>query len=160
MLTDMHHARTLSVMNNDTNRLQGKIHCDECERSIDAGEPVSRLQNDGMKTYCTDCKPIPEDHVLFRRSNQAPTITKRIRACENCTRPTFVTSIYTKYCSGKCSRQYNNARLAESRKFSRAMLNGVGKECQQCGDKFTPPRSDAKFCSPACKQLAYRERKS
>ena len=32
-------------------------------------------------------------------------------------------------------------------------------ECQQCGDTFTPDRSDAKYCSAACKQRAYRQRK-
>ena len=31
--------------------------------------------------------------------------------------------------------------------------------CKRCGRTFTPKRSDAKYCSEACKQAAYRTRK-
>jgi hypothetical protein len=30
--------------------------------------------------------------------------------------------------------------------------------CAICGEAFTPPRRDARYCSPACRQSAYRER--
>jgi len=30
--------------------------------------------------------------------------------------------------------------------------------CELCGDAFETVRNDAKFCSPACRQLAYRVR--
>jgi hypothetical protein len=32
------------------------------------------------------------------------------------------------------------------------------RKCQACHDWFTPKRDDARFCSPACKQRAYRRR--
>ena len=31
---------------------------------------------------------------------------------------------------------------------------------ERCGATFTPPRSDARYCSSACRQAAYRERKA
>jgi hypothetical protein len=31
-------------------------------------------------------------------------------------------------------------------------------ECWNCGRKFVPTRSDARYCSPACRQAAYRRR--
>jgi len=33
-------------------------------------------------------------------------------------------------------------------------------ECGSCGAMFTPPRSDGRYCSPACRQSAYRKRKA
>ena len=33
------------------------------------------------------------------------------------------------------------------------------KICLHCGEVFIPNRSDAQYCSPSCKQLAYLERK-
>jgi hypothetical protein len=33
-------------------------------------------------------------------------------------------------------------------------------ECYFCGEDFTPSRSDARYCSPACRQAAYREREA
>lgn len=143
-------------MDNDTNRLPPEIMCDECGRDIDAGESVSvsRFQNDGIKTYCTDCKPIPLWDVITSRKSP----NTRIRLCENCMRQTYVNSVYTKYCSDRCSRQYNNARLAEDRKLLRTLLR-ANRKCHQCGDIFTPPRSDAKYCSSACRQKAYNIRK-
>jgi hypothetical protein len=32
------------------------------------------------------------------------------------------------------------------------------RRCAQCGRTYRPQRSDALFCSPACKQRAYRGR--
>jgi len=32
--------------------------------------------------------------------------------------------------------------------------------CATCEEAFEPSRSDAKYCSPACRQRAYRERKT
>src|SRR5262245_20981195 len=32
--------------------------------------------------------------------------------------------------------------------------------CEQCSHEFTERRSDARFCSPQCRQTAYRRRKA
>lgn len=33
------------------------------------------------------------------------------------------------------------------------------RKCEACGTWFYPPRNDAMWCSGACRQWAYRERK-
>jgi uncharacterized OB-fold protein len=35
----------------------------------------------------------------------------------------------------------------------------VTLKCARCGGMFEPPRTDQRFCSNACRQAAYRERK-
>jgi hypothetical protein len=57
------------------------------------------------------------------------------------------------YCSGVCREQ---ARYAAAR-AKRADLRGT-RICDNCDETFEPRRSDAKFCSDACKQRAYRKR--
>jgi hypothetical protein len=51
-------------------------------------------------------------------------------------------------CSPECARRayYPNHRPA------------VVRACASCGEQFTPKRGDARFCSIACKQRAYRIR--
>lgn len=34
------------------------------------------------------------------------------------------------------------------------------RPCAKCGKTFAPPRPDAKYCGNACRQGAYRERRS
>ena len=53
----------------------------------------------------------------------------------------------------RCAAGRHNERQREWRRQGRA-----GRDCESCGDTFTPPRSDARYCSPACRQKAYRER--
>jgi hypothetical protein len=72
--------------------------------------------------------------------------------CYGCMRPVFVitdtkhTTPYTRpiYCSKEC----RDAPVA------------VLKRCESCGKRFTPTRSDAKTCSSACRQRAYRARRA
>ena len=67
----------------------------------------------------------------------------------------FYTTIYTKkYChSYWCGNQANNRRQREYRQMRRQDL-----VCQCCGEKFTPKRADARYCSNACRQKDYRKR--
>jgi predicted nucleic acid-binding Zn ribbon protein len=57
------------------------------------------------------------------------------------------------FCSEKCSQIHHNRRRSERSQPSRE------KTCSVCGGAFTATRSDAKTCSPACKQKAYRQRR-
>ena len=38
--------------------------------------------------------------------------------------------------------------------------NPKARACETCGENFEPPRSNARFCSNACRQRAYRVRAS
>lgn len=55
------------------------------------------------------------------------------------------------WCSNACRRN-NSARVRRER--ARTDLT-----CQQCHESFDADRSDAKYCSNACRQKAYRQRK-
>jgi hypothetical protein len=54
------------------------------------------------------------------------------------------------YCSEVCRLQHRNVLR---RKYPSKLV------CEVCGTAFTAKRSDAKTCSAACKQKAYRTRK-
>ena len=58
------------------------------------------------------------------------------------------------YCSKRCKRKAQ--QKLETKQKAEARI----KSCEWCRVTFTPERSDAKFCSLKCKQIAYRERKS
>jgi len=38
--------------------------------------------------------------------------------------------------------------------------NSLSRACATCGEDFTWTRADARYCSNACRQSAYRERKA
>lgn len=57
-----------------------------------------------------------------------------------------------KYCSQRC---VNDAYMERRRQRHAASLR---KTCAVCGKPFTAKRADAMYCSPACKQTAYRGR--
>lgn len=53
-------------------------------------------------------------------------------------------------CSPECRRELRNARRR---------VNRSETTCEVCGDTFTPPRADARYCSGRCRQKAYRQRR-
>jgi hypothetical protein len=52
-----------------------------------------------------------------------------------------------------CTREMYTTRRREHRAATRA-----NRPCETCGDTFTPPRADGRYCSDACRQRAYRAR--
>ena len=59
------------------------------------------------------------------------------------------------YCSDRCE----NAGRTDRQRAAREGLRSR-RQCSACGEFFAAPRGDARYCSPACRQKAYRERKS
>jgi hypothetical protein len=62
-----------------------------------------------------------------------------------------------KLCDGLCDdciRVMRVRRRRELRALARTEL-----KCEQCGEQFDADRSDARYCSPACRQKGYRARK-
>jgi hypothetical protein len=53
-------------------------------------------------------------------------------------------------------RQQRNALQRENYQINKAVRQPVA--CAMCGEKFKPKRSDAKYCSAACRQRAYVKR--
>jgi hypothetical protein len=103
----------------------------------------------GIAPYCTDCNGT---------NSEFPVVYQWPSACEGCGRTVYrrLDRRYYRrtFCCKQCERQ---VRAAEARRY-RAEVRGATRICQACGETFEPTRSDAKFCTIACKQKAYRRR--
>src|SRR4051812_9593253 len=81
--------------------------------------------------------------------------------CGECNRPIVyeVRHFHRKhvFCCEDHSRDFYNHRSNKRRKAVSALLRK--KTCAVCGEEFAATRRDAKACSSACKQKAYRQRK-
>ena len=55
------------------------------------------------------------------------------------------------YCSTKCRRAIEFYRRRQKRTHQRGTTT-----CPECGERFTPKRSDAVTCSPACRKRRQR----
>ena len=74
--------------------------------------------------------------------------------CGGCDRVFYTTSGSKKYChSYWCGNRANSRRQREYRQMHCQDL-----VCQCCGEKFTPKRAGARYCSNACRQKDYRKR--
>jgi hypothetical protein len=58
------------------------------------------------------------------------------------------------FCGDRCRSWYYSRLRSERAARTRE------KVCEVCDEPFTATRRDAKTCSPACKQKAYRQRKT
>jgi endogenous inhibitor of DNA gyrase (YacG/DUF329 family) len=130
-------------------------HCAQCERPIDVSEPVWRKSlHTGYGFFggrcstiapcCEQCTP-PE----YQNEYLGPT------PCEGCSRPVYAEVDRRRrrrvFCSDKCKGQVQAREAREMRR-----LDPI--PCETCGEVFEPSRSDARFCSDACRQIAYRPR--
>jgi hypothetical protein len=77
--------------------------------------------------------------------------------CAQCERPMVsrlkVSELRRTFCSDSCQRAYHNQMRKEKRAEARK------KVCEVCDEEFTATKRDAKTCSKACKQKAYRRQK-
>ena len=60
-------------------------------------------------------------------------------------------------CSMRCATYHQSQRTKAWRHAQRAARN-LAAQCDACGSSFTPARISARYCSPACRQSAYRAR--
>jgi hypothetical protein len=95
------------------------------------------------------------EYYLYRFKRHSPVP----KECEGCGRPVYEHRKQPRrkvrvFCCENCAEKLARESLIQAR------ANRVRSErqCDECGETFTPDRSDAKFCSVACKQKAYRKR--
>jgi hypothetical protein len=108
--------------------------CRLCGRGIVDSEVAIKLR--GEHLACSDCRPGPWG-----------------LPCDACGRKVAG----HRFCNYRCRAHYYNAPAAARRKAQRLKAR-QGRTCEVCAKEFTPKRSDAKTCSGACKQKAYRQR--
>jgi hypothetical protein len=133
--------------------------CCECGRDIAPGETVVRRRRygamrdgGGVYIYCEDCGP--KGYPL--------------KPCAHCGRGVHLIFVerwmlvdssvrrlaQLPFCCDRCAAQYWNEPRKQRRAEARASLR-----CQECAEVIDAGRSDAKYCSSACRQRAYRARK-
>src|SRR5262249_11222648 len=99
---------------------------------------------------CTNCKERPPDGMKWAfKKLQLPA-----SRCHHCNRLVFVLRRKGQryiVCSDRCREAVCNAN---ARRWHRRPVQK--RACSTCGELFTPKRRDALYCSPACKQKAYR----
>lgn len=126
---------------------------------------------------CTICRSELADEAIYRGVNLAPKYPGirylcgrcgaerdafrkwgRSTICVNCGRPVISSTrpgrppkLIT--CSEECTVAALNAADRHERKEQREPV-----KCEACGKAFLPKRTDASYCSVACKQRAYRQR--
>jgi len=109
--------------------------CAQCGNTIEAGAPLTLVRR---VVHCDAC---------------APELNYRHAVCTACLRPLRLYSYGFRktWCCERCTQVYYNRR--------RPKIAASPIACFACGRVFAAPRSDAKFCSDACRQRAYRARK-
>ncbi len=138
--------------------------CAKCGRALARDEPLyitwGCAGRGGAPGHVPLCEGCTLPYMVARRH---PIFSLNIvgRPCETCGRDVVfsaddVEHRYRKhvFCCERCRWTYyntaRNQRTAQARQ----------KVCEVCGEEFTAKRRDAKTCSPACKQKAYRQRRS
>ena len=76
--------------------------------------------------------------------------------CEHCRKIIYTQTRNRKYCSFQtCGHKMLNLRKSIRKRIERGTYT-----CPCCGEQFLPMRADARYCSNACRQKDYRQRKT
>jgi endogenous inhibitor of DNA gyrase (YacG/DUF329 family) len=130
-------------------------NCAACRRDIRPDEPVWReglslgpgFFGGHRRTVAPVCEQCKSEYTSFWGA----------RSCDGCGRPVHneINGVDRKYtfCSESCQKVAKSKIARDSRSQARAH-----RDCESCGKLFEPSRDDARFCSVACKQRAYRRR--
>ncbi len=135
-------------------------HCGKCGYEFQPEEAVYRLRiffgHDGfgypdhhIAPICTNCRLEECRHISRVRTYSEP--------CGGCGRPVYQPTGFRNrrhsFCCRDCEIKLRNNLQAEKRRNRRRWAR-----CSECRADFNPKRSDAEYCSAACKQKAYRKR--
>lgn len=92
-------------------------------------------------------------------------VTPTAKVCRKCQRTLgederYAVSPYVEYSRRagwcwRCARADENARARDRRRRRHPRAT---RPCAQCAALFTPPRADGRYCSPRCRQAAFRSR--
>jgi hypothetical protein len=142
------------------------MQCSRCRRTLSADEPVYRCYvHDGRGAYdfrswqcepcCTSWRLGPNAEWWWQH-HKSQWRAAALR-CEGCARPVLIKAKHRLprhvVCSDACRKV---AKLAQARERRAARRGTV--ICQSYGERFPPKRTDARLCSAACRQRAYRGR--
>lgn len=141
------------------------LDCVKCGEQI--GGAICYVYHPRRSAYCASCfvayKTQEDSALLERYGRDGPLgvwkgrgrllpgddgynpLAGRIK-CEVCGRDV----VNRRYCSDRCEYKAGNLRRR---------VGHESRRCVVCEEPFTPRRKDARYCSSACRQDAYRKRK-
>ena len=113
---------------------------------------------------CNSQRRMPMTTEQWERENQDTLMeyfidgdpsVRRIQ-CEYCRKVIYTQTRNRKYCSFQtCGHKMLNLRRSLKKRAERGTYT-----CPCCGEQFLPIRADARYCSNACRQKDYRQRKA
>ena len=127
--------------------------CSRCERVFVEGDVVHRRRGS-------------------RRSGQGWTVNAYCEGCVRGWHPSWLAGRRPPFpCAGGCGVLVSHwywaqtfetcsRRCSERVTADRKRVHVAPRTCEACGVEFTPRRTDARYCSNACRQDAYRQRKA
>ena len=130
------------------------MKCGQCKRQLTAAKSVFRLflnMRVNWQMVCGACEAAASKACVF------PPLWDLPRCCSQCARPVYVDSLPRKARYFVCGAECRRAAHKASYRRMHPPIPRVERQCL-CGRTFTPKRNEAKFCSVACKQRAYRAR--
>jgi hypothetical protein len=149
-VTDSHHQRPLP------GGAPPAVTCFACHKPT-TGElwvrPDHRGEHEWEPTYfCEGCAhiPIPSEHGDFTYTIADGTDDPA--DCGWCGRRFHARAHWRIYCTSTCGDRAKAARYRDAHRPEPTSVT-----CP-CGRSFTPARTDARYCSNACRQRAYRQR--
>ena len=130
-------------------------HCVKCSRALTLQEPIWRgyaaLGYGPFGRWSRTVAPYCEQCASTWRGF-APG-----KPCEHCGRTVHNKSTHRRrsrtFCGERCEEQAASTSARQKRAEAR-----TPRPCQCCGETFEPARADLVYCSPACRQQAYRRR--
>jgi len=130
--------------------------CANCQRGLGPDEPVWRTSISMGRSFFggwrTTVAPVCGECRWDSRNYGSPS------PCEGCGRPVYNERNsrvrFLTFCCERCRRRAQAAWACEQRRRARST-----RRCEMCGETFELTRTDAKFCSDACRQRAYRQRR-
>lgn len=135
------------------------VTCLECGIEIPPDDVcVVRGVYEHYSYYCWPCADASPSRAYripwlsYGAREAGRTAVEYVGTCPRCGRR-FIGVLARVYCSATCGEATRAARRDRT-------SDRQARPCQTCGDSFTPPRDDARYCSPACRQKSYRQRRN
>lgn len=121
--------------------------CGDCGTGLN-GAQIGMSYDSSWTPVCLDCLPVEYD-------KKEPVCGPE---CPECGRERIYRAfdyrwyVTRTYCSTACMDAAARKRRSALRREQRKRF------CEVCLDEFTPDRKDGRYCKPACRQKAYRQR--
>ncbi len=171
-------ALALASVTDKNNHIKWKLkpvtHCKRCKRALPPERPVYYLRphvGDEWKSCCLTCfEAIAQERIGYYRndfdkakksllSGYGGVPDHQLFSCAECERPVWKRPRSDNprvFCGPECFGRFYNRMALRKRKY---LSSKRFVTCNTCGGVIQNDRRiDAAYCSPACRQKAYRAR--